>query len=80
MYYYGKGVKQDYIKAFEWYKKSARNISLVQREARYMIGVMYENGEGVEKDLTKAKNWYKKSAENKYEDAIKALERLKKRR
>ncbi|MBE6534364.1 MAG: sel1 repeat family protein, partial [Ruminococcaceae bacterium] len=42
-YYYGDGVEQDYVKAFEWTEKAANQGHTI---AQYNLGVMYENGDG----------------------------------
>ena len=60
MYYEGKGVEQDYLKAFEWYEKSVKQ---GYADAQYNLAVMYANGHGVEQDNNKAFEWYLKSAE-----------------
>ena len=60
MYYYGKGVFQDYAKAVEWYRKSAEQGNAA---AQGQLGYMYEKGEGVSQDYAKAVEWYRKSAE-----------------
>ena len=60
MYYYGKGVFQDYAKAVEWYRKSAEQGNAA---AQGQLGYMYEKGEGVSQDYAKAVEWYLKSAE-----------------
>ena len=63
MYYAGKGVKQDYSKAFEWYKKAAEE---GHAEAQNELGEMYYAGKGVEQDYRKALEWYTKSAQGGY--------------
>ena len=59
-YYMGKGVEQDYAKAFEWYLKSA---SQGNAEAQNNLGELYDKGKGVEQDSAKAFEWYLKAAE-----------------
>ena len=70
-YYYGKGVPQDYKEAVKWYRKARTSPS------QYKLGLCYENGNGVPKDEKEALDLYKKSADQNYEDAKKALERMK---
>ena len=60
MYADGKGVKQDYKQAVEWYRKAAEQ---GLANAQNHMGVMYKNGRGVTKDNKKAAEWYKKAAE-----------------
>lgn len=59
-YYIGKGVQQNYIKAFEWYLKAANQGHF---EAQNNLGELYEYGKGVEQDSAKAFIWYLKAAE-----------------
>jgi len=59
MYDRGKGVRQDYAKAFEWYQKAA---SQGYSNAQYNLGSMYYRGEGVRQDYAKAFEWHQKAA------------------
>jgi TPR repeat protein len=52
MYNQGKGVPQDYKKAFQWYSKAAADLS--KPLAQYNLGVLYYNGNGVPQDSKKA--------------------------
>jgi len=63
MYYYGRGVTQDYKKAVEWFTKAAEQGNA---KGQNNLGVLYENGKGVTKDKAKAVEWYTKSAEQGY--------------
>ena len=54
MYYHGKRVKQDYKKAFKWFKKAAEKGNL---PAQFILSVMYHKGEGVEKNNKEAFIW-----------------------
>lgn len=58
-YYEGEGVRQDYMKAAEWYQKAAEQGN---PGSEYYLGLMYYNGEGVRQDYTKATEWYQKAA------------------
>lgn len=58
-YHGGQGVKQSFIKSFEWYKKSA---DLGDVLAQYNVAVMYELGEGIEKSLQRSFEYYQISA------------------
>jgi TPR repeat protein len=60
MYYNGKGVKQDFKKAFEWYQRSVESGDL---DALYSIGFMYCHGQGVEQDFEKASEFWKNAME-----------------
>lgn len=69
-YYYGYGVKQDYVKAKEYYEKSAdQNYSY----SFYSLGLLYLNGYGVKQDYKKAKEYLEKSAEQNNSDALCSL-------
>jgi TPR repeat protein len=76
MYANGKGVKQDYKKAVEWYQKTADQGYVT---AQYNLGLMYENGKGVKQDYKKAVEWYQKAADQGDAPAKKALDRLSKK-
>ena len=45
-------------------------------EAQFYLGAMYEHGIDVTLDRVKALEWYRKAAEQRYTDAIPAIERL----
>jgi len=64
-YYYqdGKGVRQDYSKAFYWFKKSADQGNL---PGQFSVAYAYANGEGVRQDYSKAFYWFKKSADQNH--------------
>ena len=59
MYVQGKGVRQDYQKAVEWYTKAANQGNA---HAQYNLGVMYDEGKGVRQDYQKAVEWFTKAA------------------
>ena len=62
----GKGVKQDYKKAFEWYEKAAtQGIA----EAQNNLGVMYDDGYGVRQDKKIAKELYGKACDGGFQIA-----------
>ena len=61
LYEYGRGVKQDYRKAREWFEKAATQDNA---EAQYNLGVMYTKGEGVRQNYATAKEWYGKACDN----------------
>jgi len=57
-YFYGKGVKQDYIKAVEYYYKAAQK-GYVQ--AQINLGYCYQTGHGIKQNYDKANEWYCKT-------------------
>ena len=59
MYLDGRGVKQDYAQAAQWYRKAADQGNA---RAQYNLGTLYEAGNGVEKDVDKAVEWFRKAA------------------
>ncbi len=59
-YAHGKGVKQDYKEAYQYFLKSANKGS---KKAQYALGLAYEKGLGVEKNIQTSLIWYKLAAE-----------------
>jgi hypothetical protein len=55
----GKGVKQDFAKAAEWYGKAAAQ---GHAKAQTNLGNLYRAGQGVSQDLDEALLWYRKAA------------------
>ena len=56
----GKGIRKDIAKAFEWYKKAAKNGNVWSMN---QLGLKYERGEGTDKNLELAVRWYRAAAE-----------------
>ena len=73
MYSYGKGVKQDYFKAVEWYQKAAEQGEV---HAQYNLGNMYDNGQGVKQDYAKAKEYFGLACDNKDQDGCDMYKKL----
>ncbi|KQC10226.1 MAG: hypothetical protein APR62_12490 [Smithella sp. SDB] len=61
MYFYGKGVSQNYVEALKWLLKAAEQGHV---EAYYTLGCMYEEGKGVARDLAEAAKWFRKAGEH----------------
>ena len=61
MYANGRGVAQNYAKAFEWYSKAAAQ---GDASAQTNLGSMYENGQGIARNPALANEWYLKAANN----------------
>lgn len=74
MYLKGQGVKQDYGKASEWFRKAAE-----QRipQAQYKLGMLYFKGEGVPRDYERAYAWYRVAAVHNHQMSIEALPRAR---
>lgn len=62
----GRGVRQDYSKAFYWYQKSANQ---GYSGGQFSVGAAYSDGRGVRQDYSKALEWLKKSAKQNNEFA-----------
>ena len=73
MYAGGIGVEQDYVDAFDWYKRSAAKGNT---DAMYRLGEAYEHGKGVREDIQQAVNWYDKATLRGNKSAKAALDRL----
>jgi len=65
-YSQGDGVDQDFVKAYSWVVKSAKQN---YPRAMYGLGLLYEHGQGTDIDKKKAFLWYKKAAEAEHVDA-----------
>ena len=59
LYFFGRGVSQNYSKAFFWFKKSA---FMKNTSGENALGFLYYHGKGVKRNYSKAAYWYKKSA------------------
>lgn len=60
LYKEGDGVRQDYGKAVEWFKKAADQ---GYASGQYNMGYAYSSGQGVRQDYSKALEWFKKAAD-----------------
>ena len=60
MYDNGRGVRQDYTKAVQWYRKAAEQ---GDAQAQSNLASMYSNGQGVRQDYAEAVRWYRKAVE-----------------
>jgi TPR repeat protein len=70
MYYYGRGVPQDYTEAVRWYRKAAEQGDVT---AQQNLGYMFYSGQGVQQDDTQAVAWYRKAAEQGDTEAQQSL-------
>ena len=73
LYEEGKGVRQDFKKALEWYRKGA---DLGNAAAESGLAGMYRDGKGVTKDLKKAIELYRRAVEHGNKYAQKELDLL----
>jgi hypothetical protein len=68
-YYYGKGVKQDYVEAKKWFIQAAEQGDL---NAQYALGWMYL-GNGAEGNYSEAFKWFLKAAKHGHAQSQTAL-------
>ena len=59
----GEGVRQDYTKAFAWYRRAALQDHV---DSQYALGWMY--GNGIRQSATQAKRWQQMACDNGNED------------
>ncbi|HST11681.1 MAG TPA: tetratricopeptide repeat protein [Terriglobales bacterium] len=70
MYYYGRGVPQDYTEAIAWYRKAADQGN---GKAEYGLSFMYRESKGVPQDYNQAIDWCRRAADHGYARAQYAL-------
>jgi hypothetical protein len=63
LYYYGRGVPQDYAEALTWYRKAAEQDNAY---AETDLGDVFYSGKAVPQDSTQAVFWYRKAADHGY--------------
>ena len=66
-YFFGRGVKQDYKKAFRWYKMGAL---AGHPTAQFNLGGLFYEGHGVRKNYQNAASWYLRAAQQRHELAL----------
>lgn len=66
----GKGIKQDFVQALEWYQRSATKGFA---PAQYRVATLFERGLGTKADIARARIWYKRAAE---QGNVKAMHNL----
>lgn len=59
LYLNGDGVRQDYVKAREWFEQAAAQGNAY---AQVSLGGLYHKGQGVRQDYVKAREWYEQAA------------------
>jgi uncharacterized protein len=60
MYFSGRGIEQNFLKASEWFKKAAVR---GDKRAQFRLGHMYFYGKGVDRNLFLASMWFRRSSE-----------------
>lgn len=75
----GRGVRINYEKAFNWYRRRVTNLKSNEKQSGYSLyklGFFRENGLGVERSNALALKWYRKAGKNgRYDE--KAIERVR---
>ena len=74
MYADGRGVRQDYTQAVQWFRKAAEQ---GDAKAQYNLGIAYESGRGVRQDSALAQEWYGKACDNGDQKGCDNYRRLK---
>lgn len=59
-YYYGRGARQSYEEALNWYRRAAE---YDHPDAIYSVGWMHAAGEGVDRDFAEAARWHRRAAD-----------------
>jgi len=72
-YEIGAGIRQDFQKANEWYRKAAEN---GMSDAMFFLGDIYEDGRGVAQDYVQAYMWYSLAADKNVPYAKEARDRV----
>ena len=75
MYYFGEGVKKDYLKAKYWYEKAAAKGFA---DAQNSLGVLYDYRYGVKQDRKIAKKWFNKACNAGSDTACENYKKLSK--
>ena len=73
MYDTGKGVKQSYERAAEYYEAAARQ-GLAEAQNNLGVALSLSNGRGVGQSNERAREWWMKAAEQGVENAIENLQ------
>ena len=69
----GKGVKQNYVEAVEWYVKVAEQGDV---NVQVKLGDIFYNGQAIPKNNAIAERWYRMAAEKGNEKAKLALNNM----
>ncbi len=75
MYESGWGVKKDYIKAYQWYRRAAQQ---GHAKSQFNLGLLYQAGLGVPKNEALANYWIQSAADNDDPRAKQFLRSLRK--
>ena len=54
LYFFGKGIAQDFAEAAKWFRKAAEG---GDAQSTYLLGYLYEDGKGVPRDAMQAHMW-----------------------
>ncbi len=72
-YYKGEGVKQDYQKAYDYFKQACDGKNA---KGCFNLGVFYESGKGVRQNQSTAKRWFGKACDMGYQGGCDAYRKL----
>ena len=76
MYDKGEGVRQDYLKARQWYEKAANQ---GYAQAQFNLGVIYYHGKGVRQNIATAKELFGKACDNGFQEGCDNYRKLNQR-
>ena len=76
MFDQGRGVRQDYAVARQWYEKAANQGN---ENAQFNLGVMHEIGKSVRQDRAKAKEYYGKACDQGHQPGCNEYRQLNER-
>ena len=76
MYDKGEGVRQDYLKARQWYEKAANQ---GYAQAQFNLGVIYYHGKGVRQNIATAKEFFGKACDNGFQEGCDNYRKLNQR-
>ncbi len=74
LYYYGKGVKQDFFEAFKAVQKSCESKDSAQ--GCYLLGVLYDEGKGTKQSRASAKKYFSKACSMRSQKGCDAYKKL----
>lgn len=74
LYYYGKGVKQDFFEAFKAVQKACESKDSAQ--GCYLLGVLYDEGKGTKQGRASAKKYFSKACSMRSQKGCDAYKKL----
>lgn len=74
LYYYGKGVKQNFFEAFKAVQKACESKDSAQ--GCYLLGVLYDEGKGIQQSRASAKKYFGKACSMRSQKGCDAYRKL----